>query len=79
MVTVIWAPPEMPDERHIVVRVHRDGVPGTSEKGYFHVSDEEDWRGSGPFDMLLNEVIKRAKEQAIDRGLSQVVVVQRGL
>lgn len=43
MVTVIWAPPDMPDERHIVVRVHRDGVPGTSDKGYFHISDEKDW------------------------------------
>ncbi|MVA32555.1 hypothetical protein [Agrobacterium vitis] len=77
MVTVIWAPPEMPDERHIIVRVHRDGVPGTSDKGYFHISDEKDWGGSGPFDMLLNEVIERAKEQAVDRGLSQIVVVHR--
>ena len=77
MVTVIHAPTEMPDERHIIVRVHRDGVPGTSDKGYFHVSDEENWGGSGPFDMLLNEVIERAKEQAIDRGLSQVIVVRR--
>ncbi|MFJ1310930.1 hypothetical protein [Agrobacterium sp. P15N1-A] len=77
MVTVIWAPPDMPDERHIVVRVHRDGVPGTSDKGYFHISDEKDWGGSGPFDMLLTEVIERAKEQAVDRGLSHVVVVRR--
>ncbi|NKB79518.1 hypothetical protein HED49_15265 [Ochrobactrum daejeonense] len=33
--------------------------------------------GSGPFDMLLTEVIERAKEQAVDRGLSHVVVVRR--
>lgn len=48
MVTVIWAPPDMPDERHIVVRVHRDGVPGTSDKGYFHISDEKDWEAPVP-------------------------------
>ncbi|MCP3463063.1 hypothetical protein [Bradyrhizobium sp. CCGUVB23] len=73
MVDVIWTPKTMPSERHIVVRVHRAGQPPT-DKGYFFVSDETDWGGSGPFDMRLDEVIERATRAAREKGLTRVVV-----
>ncbi|WFU79397.1 hypothetical protein QA645_33620 [Bradyrhizobium sp. CIAT3101] len=75
MVDVIWMPATEPSERHIVVRVHRMGQP-PMDKGYFFVSDETDWKGSGPFDLRLDEVIERAKSAAREKGLSCVVVTR---
>jgi len=46
------------------------------DKGYFFVSDENDWKGGGPFDMRLDEVIERAKSVAQEKGLTQVVVTR---
>jgi hypothetical protein len=34
MVDVVWAPKEMPIERHIVVRVHQQGTSAV-DRGYF--------------------------------------------
>lgn len=76
MVDVVWTPKEMPSERHIVVHVHRDGMP-PADKGYFFVSDESDWGGSGPFDMLLDEVIDRATRAALDKSLRSVVIIRK--
>lgn len=76
MVSIIWAPKEKPTERHVVVHAHRDGMPAT-DKGYFFLSDENDWGGAGPFDMRLDEVIERAKRRASEQGLSKVVVVRK--
>ncbi|WP_336810111.1 hypothetical protein [Bosea sp. MMO-172] len=75
MVAVIWAPDEIPPERHLVLRAHRDKISGV-QKGYFYPSDEDDWGGSGPFDMLLDEVMERAKLRAADLGLSKIIVVR---
>lgn len=75
MVDVIWTPTAMPSGRHVVVRVHRMGQPPI-DKGYFFVSDENDWKGGGPFDMRLDEVIERAKSVAQEKGLTQVVVTR---
>lgn len=75
MVDVIWTPETMPGERHIVVRVHQQGQP-SADKGYFFVSDEADWGGSGPFDMRLDEAIERAKRVAQEKGLTRVVVIR---
>ncbi|MCP3392353.1 hypothetical protein NLM27_26750 [Bradyrhizobium sp. CCGB12] len=66
MVDVIWMPTAMPSERHVVVRAHRMGQPPI-DKDYFSVSDETDWKGSGPFDMRLDETIERAKSVAQKR------------
>jgi hypothetical protein len=76
MVDIVWAPKEMPVERHIVVLVHREGMPA-ADKGYFFVSNEPDWGGSGPFDMRLEEVIERAKCAAQDKGLRNVIVIRK--
>jgi hypothetical protein len=76
MVDVIWAPKEMPTERHIIVHSHQTGTPA-ADKGYFFVSDEPNWGGSGPFDMRLDEVIERAKRTAQDKGLRSVVVIRK--
>lgn len=76
MVNVIWTPKEIPSERHIVVHAHKDGAPSI-DKGYFFVSDENDWGGSGPFDMRLDEVIERAKRAALEKGLRSVIVIRR--
>ncbi len=76
MVAVIWTPNEMPTAAHVVVVAHADGKP-SQEKGYFFMSDEDDWGGSGPFDMKLYEVLERAKDAAVDKGLDTVVVTRR--
>jgi hypothetical protein len=76
MVDVIWAPKEKPTERHIIVHSHQTGTPA-ADKGYFFVSDELDWGGSGPFDMRLDEVIERARRTAQDKGLRSVIVIRK--
>lgn len=78
MVEVIYAPPgmPMPEERHVVVMVHREGQP-IAEKGYFFDSAEGDHGGSGPFDWRLEEAIERAKRFAADRKLTRVIVRAR--
>ena len=76
MIDVIWAPKKIPTERHIVVHVHRLGTPA-EDKGYFFVSDEPDFGGSGPFDIRLEETIERAKRAAQDKGLRSVVIVRK--
>lgn len=73
MVDIIWSPKEMPTDRHVVVHVHQLGTPAV-EKGYFFVSDEPDWGGSGPFDMRLEETLQRAERVAQERGIRSVVV-----
>lgn len=75
MATVIWAPDEIPAERHLVLHAHRDDITGM-QKGYFYSSDEKDWGGAGPFDMLLDEVIERAKERAVELGISKIVILR---
>lgn len=35
------------------------------EKGYFYISDENNWGGSGPFDKRLEEVLEQAEIGAI--------------
>ncbi|MEQ8451607.1 hypothetical protein [Roseivivax sediminis] len=47
------------------------------DKGYFFVSDEKDWGGSGPFDMRLDETIKRAEQRARELGIETVIVIPR--
>lgn len=75
MVAVIWMPEEMPAEAHVVVVAHTAGLP-KQEKGYFFISSENDWGGSGPFDMKLDDVLERAKGVAADKGLKIVVVTR---
>lgn len=74
MVDVVYALREMPNEKYVVVHAHRLGVP-ESDKGYFFLSDEKDWGGSGPFDMPLQETIERAVQAAKEHGLRTVVVL----
>lgn len=47
------------------------------DKGYFFVSDEKDWGGSGPFDMRLDETIKRAEQRAGELGIETAIVIPR--
>lgn len=75
MVNIIWTPKDTPTERHIVVRAHQLGEP-KADKGYFYVSDEKDWGGSGPFDWRLDEAIDRAKRAAQEKGLRIVIVLR---
>jgi hypothetical protein len=75
MVSVIWAAKEKPNERHIVLHVHRQGMPAM-DKGYFFISDEKDWGGTGPFDMRLEEALERAKNRASELGLLCVYVLR---
>lgn len=76
MVDVVWAPKEMPAERHIVVRVHQHGT-SAADRAYLYVGDEPDWGGSGPFDMGLDEVIERAKRAVQAKGLRCIVVIRK--
>lgn len=76
MVSILWTEKSTPSERHIVVHVHQDGLPKI-DKGYFFVSDEKDWGGSGPFDMRLEETIKRAEQRAGELGIETVIVIPR--
>lgn len=76
MVSILWTETSAPSERHIVVHVHQDGLPRV-DKGYFFVSDEKDWGGSGPFDMRLQETIKRAEQRARELDIETVVVIPR--
>lgn len=76
MIAVIWTPEEMPVEAHVIVVTHTDGMPN-QEKGYFFMSGEDDWGGSGPFDMKLDEVLERAKNAAVDEGFNTVIVTRR--
>lgn len=76
MVELIWSPKEMPTDRHVVVHVHQIGLP-TADKGYFFISDEADWGGSGPFDMRIDEAIERAKRIAEERGIRSVIIVRQ--
>jgi hypothetical protein len=63
---------EAPEERHVVVIIHREGT--GSEKGYFFDSAERDHGGSGPFDWPMDEAIERAKRFTRESNLQLVVV-----
>ena len=63
---------DLPLERHVAVVIHRDQT-GT-EKGYFYDTAAGDTKGAGPFDWNMDEAIARAKEFALEMGLSLVTV-----
>jgi hypothetical protein len=75
MISVIWAPMEKPSERHIVLHIHRQGMP-VIDKGYFFLSDQKDWGGAGPFDMRLDEALKRAENRASELGLEKIYILR---
>ncbi|WP_319414604.1 hypothetical protein [uncultured Cohaesibacter sp.] len=77
MVNVIWSPDNLPGERHVVVQPH--GQPSGKVKAYFYDSDEGDDGGSGPFDFLLDEALRRAERFAYHKGIRTIIVLKAEL
>ncbi|TPL78850.1 hypothetical protein FJ941_21390 [Mesorhizobium sp. B2-3-13] len=64
-----------PAERHVVVVVHQETLNDrVREKAYFYDSARGDYGGSGPFNFLLDEAMRRAQRFASDNTIAKIVV-----